>query len=799
MEMTSRTLEGAPAQPMAFRASSIAPIESASLPALEDKSARASPEVPSGRLRVATVRALPVASQVDKWTAVAGGYVARLRVSSEGALGLRVKLDLGSLARAIEARVQGSDGRIEFMRVEPSLGSEAWLPWTQGSAQIVELFSNTVEAVSITGILHFTDSPFAKAAAGTCTVPTRCTTNDPVLDTAIAERKKSVARLNFVDGNSGFLCTGTLINTERFPAPFVLTANHCINNVSSAESLTTLWFYENVACDDPAINPGMVQLSGGAELVFTNSNADSTLLRMNDTPPPGAVYASWNRALLEDGASIVSLSHPKGDTIRFALGNVTKEYRVVGHAQDMYGVSFSRGIIEGGSSGSGLFTMAGGTLQLRGILSGTTIRQPGGMSCTDLNEEALYSRFEVFEAEIDQYIRNAPQAPDDAPNRALDLFGAPLSDPNGVDMPLNLRTTPLVFSNRRIDYPGDVDVYRFSVTADTAVTVGTEGSTDTIGALLDSRGVSLETNDDVASGNLNFGISRTLSPGTYYVEVAHWDPAGTGAYSLRLSTGTGATAGTGPNYTDLWWNASESGWGVNVNHQGDILFATLFTYDFDGQPMWLIMSHGDRQIDGSWMGTLYRTTGPAFNASPWPASGINYAVVGNMRFSFTDANTGTLVYSVNGQDITKKITRLAFSTPVTCTWTPFDRSTATNYQDLWWNSNESGWGINVTHQGDILFATLFTYDTQGKGLWLIMSHGGRTGNGTYSGTLYRTTGPAFNSTNWSGTPIGYTTVGTMNFTFINGNSGLLSYDVNGVTVSKLISRLTFASPMPACQ
>ncbi len=238
---------------------------------------------------------------------------------------------------------------------------------------------------------------------------------------------------------------------------------------------------------------------------------------------------------------------------------------------------------------------------------------------------------------------------------------------------------------------------------------------------------------------------------------------------------------------------------MNVNHQGDILFATLFTYDLDGQAMWLVMSHGDRQIDGSWMGTLYRTTGPAFNASPWPTSGINYNVVGNMRFNFTDANTGRLTYSVNGLEIAKNITRLPFSTPVTCTWTPFDRSTSNNYQDLWWNPNESGWGINVTHQGDILFATLFTYDAQGKGLWLVMSRGERTGNRTYSGTLYRTTGPVFNSTNWSGTPIGYTTMGTMNFTFINGNSGLLSYDVNGVPVSKLIERLTFASPMPTCQ
>src|SRR5258706_11833047 len=95
----------------------------------------------------------------------------------------------------------------------------------------------------------------------------------------------------------------------------------------------------------------MTQLSGGAVLIFTNSNVDSTLLRMNDTPPPGAVYASWNRALLENGASIVSLSHPRGDAERLALGHVTTEYRLLGPPQDFYRVGYTRRIIEGGSSG----------------------------------------------------------------------------------------------------------------------------------------------------------------------------------------------------------------------------------------------------------------------------------------------------------------------------------------------------------------------------------------------------------------------------------------------------------------
>ena len=44
-----------------------------------------------------------------------------------------------------------------------------------------------------------------------------------------------------------------------------------------------------------------------------------------------------------------------------------------------------------------------------------------------------------------------------------------------------------------------------------------------------------------------------------------------------------------------------------------------------------------------------------------------------------------------------------------------------NYQGLWWAApagRESGWGIDLAHQGDVIFASWFTYDASGKGLWL---------------------------------------------------------------------------------
>ena len=268
-------------------------------------------------------------------------------------------------------------------------------------------------------------------------------------------------------------------------------------------------------------------------------------------------------------------------------------------------------------------------------------------------------------------------------------------------------------------------------------------------------------------------------------------------------TGTVMLAGNGPtNYTALWWNPNESGWGINFDHQGDILFGTLFTYDAGHNPLWLVMSDGERLAGTqSFTGALYQTTGPAFNANPFTPIGIgNVTQVGTMTVAFTSADAGTLTYSVSGANVTKAIQKQVFGLQAAdCQPTTASRAALTNYQDLWWNPAESGWGINVTHQGDVIFATLFTYDAGGHGLWLVMSAGTKQADGSYLGDLYQTTGPAFNAVPF--TPIGsanVTQVGTMRFTFSNGENGTLVYSVNGVNVTKSITRQLFSSPVSAC-
>ena len=255
------------------------------------------------------------------------------------------------------------------------------------------------------------------------------------------------------------------------------------------------------------------------------------------------------------------------------------------------------------------------------------------------------------------------------------------------------------------------------------------------------------------------------------------------------------------NVQGLWWRSSESGWGVNLAHQGDKVFATWFTYDAKGNALWLVMSNGEHQGNNVYSGALHRTTGPAFSAAFDP-SRVTYTQVGSATFTFTDANTGTLDATVNGVKVTKAISRLVFASPVpTCT-SGGSAGAQPNYQDLWWKSpasSESGWGVNIAHQGDTLFATWYTYGTDGQPLWLSGSNLTRTGNGTYSGVLTRSYGPPLDAAPWDPAKVTRMAAGSVAFVFSDANNATMTYSLEGVTQSKTITRIAFASPATVCK
>jgi hypothetical protein len=269
------------------------------------------------------------------------------------------------------------------------------------------------------------------------------------------------------------------------------------------------------------------------------------------------------------------------------------------------------------------------------------------------------------------------------------------------------------------------------------------------------------------------------------------------------------TGGGIANYEGLWWKspaASESGWGINLAHQGDIIFATWFTYDLSGKAWWLSMT-AVRAADGSFAGTLYETHGPAFNAVPFSPTAVTATPVGSGTLTFSDSANGNFAYTVNGVSQTKAITQQVFGTLPNCIFgAQPDLTMATNYQDLWWATPagvESGWGVNFTHQNDTIFATWFTYDFDGTPLWLSATVP-KTAPGMYAGTLYRTTGPAFNAVPFLPANVTVSPVGTLTITFAHGNSAAYAYTLTlpgqgAVSQTKAVTRQVFRTPGTVCQ
>lgn len=343
------------------------------------------------------------------------------------------------------------------------------------------------------------------------------------------------------------------------------------------------------------------------------------------------------------------------------------------------------------------------------------------------------------------------------------------------------------------------------------------------GQLGDNSRTNRRTPVDVLSGNaVTHGLCGSahlaptqISPGSGL--CASGIPSsvvGVGPWSWTCNGSGGGTNASciaplaGPlSYTGLWYNfpaESESGWGINFTHQGSMVFATLFTYDASGAPLWLVMPAGSLATGTTYTGTLYRTRGPAFNAVPFnwnPATDLS--TVGSMTVTFTASDRANLSYTYNGVAVSKAITKQVYgSRAASCTLISGSRAHLENYQDLWYAfpaESEPGWGLNISHQDNTLFATLFTYDATGRDVWLVMSSGQRQADDSYVGTLYRTSGPPFNANPF--TPIGannISSVGTMRISFSSGERGMLSYTFNGVAVTKAITRQVFASSVSSC-
>jgi len=97
-----------------------------------------------------------------------------------------------------------------------------------------------------------------------------------------------------------------------------------------------------------------------------------------------------------------------------------------------------------------------------------------------------------------------------------------------------------------------------------------------------------------------------------------------------------------------------------LTQQYQVIFAAWYVYSDAGQPVWYVVPNCAVNAAGNrCTGAVYRTTGPAFGPTFNP-SAVTPFEVGTATFVFTDANNGSLSYTVNGVSGSKNITRQIF-------------------------------------------------------------------------------------------------------------------------------------------
>lgn len=166
----------------------------------------------------------------------------------------------------------------------------------------------------------------------------------------------------------------------------------------------------------------------------------------------------------------------------------------------------------------------------------------------------------------------------------------------------------------------------------------------------------------------------SLAIGDWRVEIhADGDPAGTPSERIDFSVRGRPTIAVFPppprpltDYSGHWYRPAESGWGLSFHQSpAGVVFAAWYVYDADGTPAWYVIQDGQWTSSTRWAGTVYRTSGPPFFPGPgFDAAAVTRVVVGEAAFDFTqrpgETGMATFSYQVNGQEGTKRITRLLF-------------------------------------------------------------------------------------------------------------------------------------------
>jgi|GEM_PF-1369709 len=574
-----------------------------------------------------------------------GGQTAHINVRSPDAAALRIALNISKAPAGTELRFFGSREPERILGpVYPSqfmAESPYWSPVVEGDTLTVEIYlaaGATADQLSIDipQISHLIASPTdpdvtsavtkLASGAGSCNYDVACHPNP---STDLQNAIRSVAKMVYSRSDGSYLCTGTLLNSQSGAAYFY-SAAHCISTQTVASTLNTYWNYQRSSCGSGIAS--YTQLYNGAKLLYVNSTLDGLLLQLNDAQPAGSVRAGWDASIVQP-APIIAIHHPAGDYKKISYGTMSNAFTT---SNDGVGplipVSWSGGVVEGGSSGSGLFSAdAAGALYLRGGLWG------GASSCSNPGGKDYYSRLDLVYPSIKQYLMP------DSPSGFVPQNGwwwNPAEGGRGFT--IEILNNKMFLGAYLYDQSGRAT---WHVSGPTAMTSSTryEGTLLTYAGGQTLNGAWKQPTIIGGAGSVRIDFTSatkgTLTWAGGSIPIQRYDiPGG----------GLDAPAPAFVPERGWWWNESEGGRGFSIEVQGNRMYVAGYMYDDQGNPVWyaslgtMVSSY---QYNGIWAQYANGQT----LTGPWKQPSVN-PNVGAISIAFVDAKHALLTFP-NGRSI----------------------------------------------------------------------------------------------------------------------------------------------------
>jgi len=257
-----------------------------------------------------------------------GSWLWRLRIASPGALSLSLGLKRFDLPDGAAFWVHDRDGALvqgPYTAENQNALGGLWTAVVLGDELVAELHLPAGKEANLGihlvnhGYRFFGESEAtAGAKRGACNINVICPQGDPWRN-----QIRSVARITFTSGAGSFLCTAQLVNnTAEDNAPYLLTAQHCIDAPEVAPTIVAYWNYETSACDD-FFGGSLIQNQSGATLVAScpsGSGSDFALVELDAEPDPSynVYYSGWDaRDAIPN--STTAIRHPGGDEKSISL------------------------------------------------------------------------------------------------------------------------------------------------------------------------------------------------------------------------------------------------------------------------------------------------------------------------------------------------------------------------------------------------------------------------------------------------------------------------------------------------